>query len=93
MRAIITAALCSLALATYAHEFNRLTISSVSEGSFAYTLIIPNTADGYRIQCVGYNSAGAPVLVQSSITDSLATKVLMVRDGVSASTFACVFDE
>lgn len=92
MRTIITAALCSLALPAYAHEFNRLTISSVTEGSFAYSLIIPDTAGGYRIQCVGYNSAGEPVLIQSALTDNLATKVLLVRNGASASTFACVFD-
>ncbi len=62
------------------------------EASGMYAIMIAHTEKGHILRCALYDAEGRPVAVRSSVSDQLATQVLIPYRGDDVVSVRCVWD-
>lgn len=88
---LVTIALVS-GSALVAHEFSELRPTFMDVGTEFATVYIDNTVKGHFIVCALYDDRGVLVASETSLTDNLATKVLIQHRGVKVAKVRCAFN-
>jgi len=85
-----TLALAALASTASAHDYNDVSVDTLSRITGFWQINVADTVSGYRIKCVVYDEGGTVIGQASTRTDDLATAVYVSDRGGDAHSVRCV---